>query len=82
MGFDVEAFLREHGGTLVIAAVAIAACWAAFARMHERARALVETGAALARARASLEERRARGFDVALLARFESLEARLRRLRR
>ena len=78
MGF--EAFLRDHVWTLAIAAMAVAGCLAVFVRMHESARALRGTAAILGRVRAALEARQARGFDVPLLPRLESLEARLRRL--
>jgi hypothetical protein len=80
VGFDVEAFLRGHFWALAIAAAAVAGCLAVWARMHDRARALRETGALLARVRAALEDRRGRGFDVPLLARVDALVARLRRI--
>lgn len=80
MGFDVEAFLRGHFWTMAVAAAAVLGCLAVIARAHERARALQVASAALARARAALEERRARGLDSPLLPRLDPLEARLRRL--
>lgn len=78
MGFDVEALLREHFWTAAIGAAAALGCLAVLARAHERARALAETAAALVRARAGLEGRRA--LSALLLPRLDAIDDRLRRL--
>ncbi len=78
MGFDVEAFLGGHFGTLSVAVAALAGCFLALVRAYERARALGEAARSVSLARALLEQRG--GRPGSLLPRLGALEARLRRL--
>ncbi len=80
MGFDVEALLRAHLWTAAIGVAAALGCLAVLARACERARALAETSAALSRARAGLEGRRAAA--ALLLPRLDAIDSRLRALQR